>query len=120
MTLRYRHPRRHNEAHLDFVRSLPCCICGDDTATEAAHLRASNLTYGKRSSGLQEKPDDIWVNPLCGKHHREQHSAREEKFWTNYGLDPWRLALSLYASSGDSEMAYAILERQGRNGSGVG
>lgn len=113
--LRQRSPRQHNDAHLEFLRSLPCACCGDDTSVEAAHLRAGNLEYGKRHTGMAEKPSDYWCLPLCGKHHREQHSAREIEFWTNHGIDPWRLALSLYASSGDSEMAYAILERQGRN-----
>lgn len=113
--LRQRSRRQHMEAHLNFIRSLPCCVCGNDIQTEAAHLRAPNLDYGKRHTGLQEKPSDLWTLPLCGDHHREQHKANEVNFWTNLGINPWVLALSLYASSGDSEMAYAILERQGHN-----
>lgn len=111
--LRQRKPRDHNEAHLDFVRSLPCCVCGDDISTEAAHLRTANLEYGKRHSGLQQKPDDKWTLPLCGRHHREQHQGNEINFWSNEGINPWVLAMSLYLASGDSEAAYMILERQG-------
>lgn len=114
-----RNPRQHNERHLDFIRSLPCCVCGNDVETEAAHLRVGNLDYGKRSAGMQEKPHDLWTLPLCGSHHREQHKAKEIDFWTNRGIDPWRMALSLYASSGDSEMAYTILERQGGRTSSI-
>lgn len=109
-------PREKDDKHLDFVRSLPCCVCGNDIETETAHLRSGNLAYGKRHTGMQEKPHDMWSLPLCGRHHREQHQVNEVKFWTNQGIDPWRLALSLFASSGDSEMAYAILERQGTDG----
>ena len=108
-------PRIKDNEHLAFVRALPCCICGDDTSTEAAHLRAGNLDYGKRHTGMAEKPSDKFALPLCGRHHREQHSGTEVNFWTSSGVNPWVLALSLYASSGDSEMAYTILERQGRH-----
>jgi hypothetical protein len=109
---RQRRPRFHNEAHLSFIRSLPCASCRDDTATEAAHLRSGNLEYGKRHTGLGQKPDDVFVLPLCGDCHRAQHSANEINFWANLGIDPFRLALSLFAASGDSELALEVLARQ--------
>lgn len=111
--MRLKRPRHHNDQHLEFIRSLPCCICGDDTSVEAAHLRAGNLDYGKHSTGLQEKSSDQWALPLCGRHHRDQHKTNEVQFWSNYGINPWVLALSLWSSSGDSEMSITILERQG-------
>jgi hypothetical protein len=37
--LRQRSPRQHDNKRLEFIRSLPCCICADDTTTEAAHIR---------------------------------------------------------------------------------
>lgn len=115
--MRLKNPRRHDDAHLAFIRQLPCCICGEDTTVEAAHLRAGNLDYGKKSAGLQEKSSDQWALPLCGRHHRDQHKTNEVEFWRNYGINPWVLALSLWSSSGDSEMSITILERQG-NGYG--
>lgn len=111
-------PREKHAAHLEFIRNLPCCVCGDNTATEAAHLRSSNLDYGKRHTGMAEKPHDMWCLPLCGVDHRAQHNAKELNFWTNYGINPFVLSMSLWCSSGDYEMAITILERQGnKNGS---
>ena len=96
MTLRQREPRQHDKRHLDFIRSLPCCICGEDTTVEAAHIRTSSLQHGKRQTGMQEKPSDKWTVPLCGKHHREQHAAGNEiAWWTSYGKDPFMIAITL-------------------------
>ncbi len=94
--LRQREPRQRDEAHLDYVRSQPCCICQDNTSTEAAHIRTASLAHGKRGLGMQEKSSDKWAVPLCGRHHREQHSMNEMVFWTKYGIDPFRLAMTLH------------------------
>lgn len=108
-------PREKDDKHLDFIRCLPCCVCGDNTATEAAHLRTGNLDYGKRHTGMGEKPSDKFTVPLCGRCHRAQHNARELNFWANCGINPFVLSMSLWCSSGDYEMAIIILERQGHN-----
>ena len=93
--LRQREPRQHDKRHLDFIRSLPCCICGDNTSTEAAHIRMGSTEHGKRSAGLQEKSSDKWTVPLCAKHHREQHSMNEFAFWVLHGKDPFMIAITL-------------------------
>lgn len=108
----FKRPRIKNEAHLRFVRSLPCVCCGDNTATEAAHIRTGNLFYGKRNTGGAEKPSDIWALPLCGKHHAEQHRGSEVRFWEGYGTNPFVLALTLYACSGDHVTASDVLVGQ--------
>ena len=96
--LRQRAPRVRDEKHLDFIRSLPCCICGDDTATEAAHIRTASLENGKPHTGMAEKPSDKWALPLCGKHHREQHAfGNELEWWKCHGKDPFLLAMTLRA-----------------------
>jgi len=92
--LRQRQPRERDEKHLDFIRSLPCCICGG-IDTEAAHIRAGSIENGKIYTGLQEKPSDKWSLPLCNSHHREQHSMNELAFWSSYQIDPFLLAISL-------------------------
>lgn len=94
MTLRQRQPRERDERHLDFIRSQPCCICGDNTTTEAAHIRTSKIEIGKDDGGWG-RPSDKWALPLCGKHHREQHAMNEMKFWAMHGIDPFMLAISL-------------------------
>ena len=105
-----RRPRQEDKEHLSFLRGLHCCLCGAP-GPDAAHIRAASPIHGKQESGLQRKPDDKWVVPLCRAHHDEQHASGDElKFWTARGLDPFGLALSLYAASGDDEVAEAILQ----------
>lgn len=92
--LRQREPRQRDERHLDYIRSLPCCICGA-VDTEAAHIRTSSLAHDKRETGGSEKPSDKWTIPLCNGHHREQHTMNELAFWKKYKLDPFLLAIRL-------------------------
>lgn len=94
--LRQRQPRERDEAHLNYIRSLSCCICGG-IDTEAAHIRTASLENGKLHTGMSEKPSDKWAVPLCNRHHREQHSMNEMEFWKKYGIDPFLLAIGLRA-----------------------
>jgi len=91
--LRQRQPREHDEAYLEFIRGQPCCLCGDNTSVEAAHLRVGSINDDKRDTGGGERSSDKWALPLCGKHHREQHSMDERVFWSRYGRDPFALAM---------------------------
>jgi hypothetical protein len=91
--LRQREPRERNATYLTWIRTQPCCICGDNTAVEAAHLRVGSINDGKRDTGGGERPSDKWALPLCGRHHREQHGMNERLFWTSYGIDPFALAM---------------------------
>jgi hypothetical protein len=45
---------------------------------EAAHVRMGS------GAGLGQKPDDWRCVPLCGDHHRQQHSTSEPDFWLTY------------------------------------
>lgn len=95
--LRQRTPRRQDKKHLAWIRTLPCVICGDNTTTEAAHIRTANLEIGKDDFGWG-RPSDKWALPLCGAHHREQHTMNEMSFWEKYGKDPFLLAMTLKRS----------------------
>lgn len=106
MTMRW--PRQHNDRHLDFIRQLPCVICGDNTSTEAAHIRMMDPSIGKPMTGIGTKPDDKFTLPLCGRHHREQHAMREFTFWDEKGIDPVKKALALYSVSGDHQAGELI------------
>jgi hypothetical protein len=108
----FKRPRVKNASHLDFIRSLPCVCCGNPHQTEAAHIRQGQLFYGKRPTGGAEKPSDIWTLPLCGEHHREQHEGNEAAFWKARGIEPFILALSLYACSGDILTAEGVINQQ--------
>jgi hypothetical protein len=103
-----RRQRVKDEAHLSFIRTLKCCICGAPNP-DPAHIRAANVLYGKRETGGAEKASDKWTVPLCRKHHDEQHGENELKFWARNGIDPFGLALALYQASGDDEIAHGIL-----------
>jgi hypothetical protein len=103
-----KHPRQHSEKHLAFIRGLPCVICGDNTSTEAAHVRYSDWRVGKRHTGMAEKPDDAFTVPLCNRHHREQHTTSETRFWKDLGIDPILVSLALWKASGDHELGEQI------------
>ena len=106
----FKQPRQHCEAHLKFVRGLPCLVCGDNTSTEAAHIRAACSMVGKRHVGLSEKSSDFWAVPLCGRHHRAQHSMNEEQFWDAADIDPFIIALALWAHTGNHEAGMQVIE----------
>lgn len=110
--MRFKHPRVHDGAHLEFIRSLPCISCFNDIETQAAHLRSDNRMYGKTGTGMQQKPDDRWTLPLCGRCHDVQHKGNEKNFWANLGVNPHVLALSLHAASGDFELAQDVISLQ--------
>jgi hypothetical protein len=98
VNVRQRQPRIEDAAHLAYVRTLPCLICGKP-GSDPAHLRTASREYGKRETGMQEKPSDCWVLPLCRFHHSEQHSGNELAWWASYGIpDPFAKAVELYAS----------------------
>lgn len=93
--LRQRDPRKKDRRYLAWIRTQPCCICGDNTSTEAAHIRTQNQEFGKDDFGWG-RPSDKWVTPLCGAHHREQHAmGNEMAFWKKYGIDPFMLAIQM-------------------------
>lgn len=105
-----RRPRETNHAHLAFIRTLKCCICGKP-GPDPAHIRSASALHGKRETGGGEKASDKWVTPLCRVHHDEQHKAGNElAWWISKGIDPFGLALSLHHASGDDEIAEGIVQ----------
>ena len=88
--------RYKNEKYRKWLARYPCIICGDDTTTEACHVRYAFAAIGK-ASGIGKKPHDYYCVPMCGKHHRLQHSGNEFGFWTDRGGDPIPVALLLFA-----------------------
>ena len=100
-------PIRSN-AHLDFIRDLPCILCikkqqKQQHPTEAAHVNYSDHKAGKfNARGI--KAGDNWTVPLCSECHRGrngQHSHGERKFWSDRGIDPLEVSSHLWAISGD-------------------
>ena len=107
--LRQRQPRKHDNGHLDFIRSLPCLICGNNIETEACHIKMADLSIGKIATGIAHKPDDKYTVPMCGNCHRGQHSKSERAFWIESRIDPIKTALALFSISGDYEAGIQIV-----------
>ena len=105
-------PRHHSAGHLAFIRKLPCVLSSRECQgpVEAAHIRYTELRYGKRDVG-REKPDDRWTLPVCQGHHRLQHQGDEFLFWRVRNINPCVTALALWGVTGDEELAGEILRR---------
>ena len=92
--LTFGEPRRlRDKAHLKFVASLPCLICGRSPA-DAHHLRFTQ----PRAMGL--KVSDEFTVPLCRIHHRENHnSGNEVAWWEGRAIDPLATSRMLWIST---------------------
>jgi hypothetical protein len=84
-------PRRYRDrAHLKFVSSQPCLLCGR-RPSDAHHLRfAQPRALGRRVS-------DEFAVPLCRTHHRVLHNWGDEaEWWKSVNLDPVIVARQLW------------------------
>ena len=66
--------RLRDKAHLKFVASQPCLICGRQPS-DPHHLRFAQ----PRAIGL--KVSDEFTVPLCRGHHRQLHQTGDERAW---------------------------------------
>ena len=93
--IRQREPRRTNDKYLRAVSLLPSIISGR-YGVQVCHIRYADERYGKRQTGMGEKPDDMWVLPMCPQEHAKQHMQNERVFWSNLGIDATAEAFELY------------------------
>ncbi len=95
--------------HLEFIRQLPCVVCGirpiQCFASDPAHVRCGT------DGGTSLKPSDRYTVPLCRGCHDTQHAHGELTFWAHYGIDPLNVALALWTISGDTEAGERIVFR---------
>jgi hypothetical protein len=66
--------RLRDKAHLKFVASQPCLVCGRHPS-DPHHLRFAQ----PRAIGM--KVSDEYTVPLCRGHHRQLHKAGDEVVW---------------------------------------
>jgi hypothetical protein len=87
-------PRRlRDKAHLKFVASQPCLVCGRSPA-DAHHLRFTQ----PRAMGL--KVSDEFTVPLCRVHHRDNHNSGDEvAWWERRAIDPLATSRMLWVST---------------------
>lgn len=93
--LRQREPRVRDKEFLDFVRSMPCCVCGNPPRSEAAHIRMACPEMGKLSAGFGRKSDDRFCTSLCHSCHMAQHARGEAVWWGIVGINPFTVAQRL-------------------------
>jgi hypothetical protein len=82
--------RYRDKAHLKFVASRPCLICGC-RPSDPHHLRFAQVR------ALGRKVSDEFTVPLCRLHHRELHRSRNESlWWRKLGIDSIKIAAQLW------------------------
>jgi hypothetical protein len=98
--LTFGEPKRlRNKAHLRFVASQPCLICGRQPS-DPHHLRFAQA----RALGL--KVSDEFTVPLCRGHHRQLHQAGNEvAWWDDLDINALEIAKGLWEESHGRAMA---------------
>ena len=85
--------RLRDKAHLRFVASQPCLLCGRQPC-DPHHLRFAQ----PRALGL--KVSDEFTVPLCRGHHRQLHQAGNEvAWWEKLNIKPLEVAKGLWEKS---------------------
>ncbi|MFZ1952874.1 MAG: Rad52/Rad22 family DNA repair protein [Pseudolabrys sp.] len=85
--------RLRDKAHLKFVASQSCLVCGRQPS-DPHHLRFAQ----PRAIGL--KVSDEFTVPLCRGHHRQVHqTGNEEVWWESLRINALEVARSLWQQS---------------------
>lgn len=85
--------RLRDRAHLNFVASQPCLVCGRQPC-DPHHLRFAQ----PRAIGM--KVSDEFTVPLCRGHHRQLHQASNEvAWWEAQKISPLEIAEGLWEES---------------------
>ena len=94
-----------SKAHVSFLHSLICCICGNN-AVEQHHILRAPSRHGTKRAGDQHSL------PLCGPHHRELHLGdnTENGFAERHNVSLLEIADFLYQNTGDAEICEAYLK----------
>jgi hypothetical protein len=104
--------RYRDRAHLEFVASHPCLVCGR-RPSDPHHLGFA------QTRAMGRKVSDEFTVPLCRVHHRQVHRSRDERtWWRRLGLDPLKNAEMLWkktrpsGSNAGTETAAVIAKAQ--------
>jgi hypothetical protein len=85
--------RRRDKAHLIFVATQACLLCGRQPS-DAHHLRFAQ----PRAIGM--KVGDEFTVPLCRIHHRQVHqTGKEAEWWNDLDIDAVEIAKGLWEQS---------------------
>ena len=103
-------PKRiRDRAHLKFVASQPCLVCGRQPC-DPHHLRFAQ----SRAIGL--KVSDEFTVPLCRVHHLQLHQAGNEvQWWEKLNIKPLDTARQIWELSHPQVAAPAARAQEGRS-----
>lgn len=83
----------------DYIKSLPCAVCQDDTRVDQHHL----INIPGITKGVSNKLPEILSIPLCRKHHDALHAdLKEFELW--YTTQTILLAQTLVRAQIDGEI----------------
>lgn len=99
----FKQKRIRSEKHLKFIRSLPCCVTGNRTQVQAAHIRLGT------DGGTSLKPSDCFVLPLSAAEHFTQHNRGERTYWGERLDSAIDLALSLFEHTGNEIECHKLI-----------
>ena len=108
-----------DEAHLKWIRTLHCCLCGKP-GPDPAHIRSANSIYGKSETGGGQKSSDKWTVLTLHREPSRRDSTKLEiptiaKWWRiseGANRDPFGLRSEPFQSTGDDEIAEGILRKK--------
>jgi len=83
-------PPGRSEEYLEYIRGLPCCVCGEPT--EPHHL----LT-----GGVALKGSDFGCVPLCRYHHGRLHESTLREFNSRHNFSLVEIGLTLLTKWAD-------------------
>ncbi len=94
--------------HLDFIKSLPCLVCGSRHNVDPHHLlKADDLPKGMGRRNL-----DRYAIPLCRRDHDALHAKGDEAaYFASKQIDYRSIPGFLWAISGDQEQGERIIRR---------
>ncbi len=80
----------HNPKYEKWVKSLPCAITQDDTATDCHHLKGDQ-------AGMILKANSFFSIPLCREVHDDLHHVGFQAWELKHGVTQWELACKTMA-----------------------
>ncbi|MFY9819594.1 MAG: Rad52/Rad22 family DNA repair protein [Pseudolabrys sp.] len=90
--------RRRDKAHLRFVASQPCLVCGRQPS-DPHHLRFA------QTRALGVKVSDEFTVPLCRGHHRQLHQSGDEvAWWQGFKIEALQVARRLWEQTHPGEL----------------
>lgn len=78
-----KHKTSRDSKYLEFVRSRPCVVTGEESNRVVAH-HVRCLGGG----GIGLKPSDYVCIPLTAEQHSRLHHMGEKSFWQDVGINP--------------------------------